>query len=50
MKTTNHQTPSTDLFSQFNESRLNHQEMFAVRGGDDQDKGNTADRQEDGFN
>ena len=50
MKTTNHQTQSIDLFSQFNESRLNQEEMFAVRGGDKQDKGNTADRQEDGFN
>ena len=53
MRTTNHKTPNNDLFSKFNENRLNHQEMFTVRGGDDNsdlDKGNTKDIQDDGFN
>ena len=54
MRTTNHQTPDHDLFSQFTDSRLNYQEMFAVRGGDndtsDTDEGSTLDQQDDGFN
>ena len=55
MKTINHQTPSQDLFSQFIDNKLNHREMFAVRGGDNDtndtgDEGSTLDQQEDGFN
>ena len=52
MRTTNHNTPSNDLFSKFNENRLNHQEMFTVRGGgeDKEDHGSVADVQDDGFN
>ena len=50
MKTKSHQTQQIDLFSQFNESRLNYEEMVTVRGGDKQDEGNVADQQEDGFN
>ena len=38
-----------DLFEQFENNRLDHSEMFAVRGGDD-DGGSQADVYEEGFN
>jgi hypothetical protein len=38
-----------DLFEQFSNNQLDHSEMFAVRGGDN-DGGSHADVQEDGFN
>ena len=38
-----------DLFEQFSNNRLDHSEMFAVRGGDD-DGGSQADVYEEGFN
>ena len=55
MKTTsqftmNQQNQNTDIFSRFNDSCLDYEEMFTVRGGDKQDEGNTADQQDDGFN
>ena len=56
MRTSNPNTPSQDLFSQFNDSRLNYKEMFSVRGGDNENEddelnqGSTADQQDDGFN
>ena len=49
----NQQNQINDSFNCFNNSRLDHQEMYAVRGGDndsDLDKGNTKDIQDDGFN
>ena len=39
-----------DLFEQFSNNRLDHSEMFAVRGGGHNDEGSQADVQEDGFN
>ena len=49
MKTRNQHTQQTDLFEQFEDNQLDHSEMFAVRGGDN-DGGSHADVQEDGFN
>ena len=49
----NQQSPNVELFSQFSESRLTYNEMFAVRGGgdgDDDQGGSQSDIQDDGFN
>jgi len=48
----NQQNQINDSFNCFNNSRLDHQEMYAVRGGgeDIEDHGSVADVQDDGFN
>ena len=54
MKTTNRYSqtnPTNNMLDQFATSRLNHNDMFAVRGGTEEDDGGSpADHQEDGFN